>query len=386
MARFIGIQEAIKQGYNYYVHLDDDDTWTNNHIESINNIVNNFPEVGFIVNKSIYKNISLPREFHNKNNIEIKYNNFIPIPCNSVHSSWTINLQLLGNKILELYKNRINIIEKIKNKEIKEYKFEPFDASILGEFRKLQNNNKIKSIFIPICTVEKKTDYNIPYTMVETIEKEVSNSKSLQKLREINKNIPERSFHEFTHILYDLRTIIGDKEINYLEIGSYVGSSSSLLLHHPFKTNIFCVDPLNLEMSHYNGTLNQEETLIKNLNNNNIYNNKIVIYKNLSDNKILLDKIKNLKIDILFIDGCHKYNSVINDFNNYNNKVNKGGFIVFDDYLDKTHSPDVKKAVDYIIKNYNMSSYKIIGSIKNIKNAKSIIHKKYSNEFVLYKI
>lgn len=223
--------------------------------------------------------------------------------------------------------------------------------------------------------------------MINKIIEEVSKSNSLEILRKINKIIPERNFHEYTHILYDLRTILGEKKIiNYLEIGSYVGSSSSLILHHNFKSNIYCIDPLNLNPKHYNGRFSQEDTLNKNLKNNNINNNKIVIYKNLSNDKNLLNKIKDLKIDILFIDGCHKYQSVINDFNNYKDKVNKGGFIVFDDYLDYQYSPEVKKAVDYILENFKIDEYEIIGSIKNIQNALMLgITNNYSNEFILYK-
>ena len=216
--------------------------------------------------------------------------------------------------------------------------------------------------------------------LIELIKK----SNSLEILREINKKIPERNFHEYTHILYDLRELLGSSKKTYLEIGSYVGSSASLLLQHKYKTDIICIDPLNLNKNHYNGKLNQEETLNKNLNNNNINNNNIKIYKKFSNDKILLDKLKNIKVDILFIDGCHKFKSVIDDFNNYKNKVNKGGFIVFDDYLDYKYSPEVRKAVDYIVKNIDISEYIIIGSIKDFKNI-NLTKRKYSNEFILYK-
>ena len=74
----------------------------------------------------------------------------------------------------------------------------------------------------------------------------ISHSNSIEILREINKNFPESKFHEFTHILYDLITYLKKKEINYLEIGSYIGSSASLILQHKTKTNIYCIDPLNL--------------------------------------------------------------------------------------------------------------------------------------------
>ena len=162
LARNIGIKQAVKEEYKYYLHLDDDDIWTNNHIEIINNTITDFPEVDFIVNKSKYKNSTLPKEFHKKSNIAVKYNNFNPIPRNSVHSSWTINLKTLGDKIINIYNNSIKIIDCIKNKEISEYRLKPHDASILKELNNLQRKNKIKCIFIPNCTVQKDTDVNIP--------------------------------------------------------------------------------------------------------------------------------------------------------------------------------------------------------------------------------
>ena len=111
-------------------------------------------------------------------------------------------------------------------------------------------------------------------------------------------------------------------------------------------------------------------------------NNNIKIFKNFSNDKNLLEETKDLEIDILFIDGCHKYQSVIDDFNNFKNKVKPGGFIIFDDYMDKYDSPEVKKAVDYIVNNYDLKEYEIISIIDNFQNVKSIID---SNEFILYK-
>jgi hypothetical protein len=161
-ARFKGISEAMSQDFQYYIHLDDDDIWENNHIEEINNITVKYPNVDFMVSKSNYLNGILPGEYMKLDEKKVDYNNFIPTPCNSVHSSWTINLKTLGEIILKLYKERIDEIEQIKNGKIKEYVLSPFDASILKLFNNLQKKGEMKSIYIPKCTVTKKTDCNIP--------------------------------------------------------------------------------------------------------------------------------------------------------------------------------------------------------------------------------
>ena len=186
--------------------------------------------------------------------------------------------------------------------------------------------------------------------------------------------------------------MMGVENKTYMEIGSYIGSSASLISRNPYPTNIICIDPCNLAPSHYGGSKNQEETLLNNIKNNNIYNYKIRLYKKYSNDVTLLKHFKdtNTKVDILFIDGAHDYNGVISDWKNYNDFVNSGGYIIFDDYNDHKYSPEVKPAVDEIMKNIDTSKYEIIGSPKNTLDDKSIGHNniyglKYSNEFIVYK-
>ena len=88
---------------------------------------------------------------------------------------------------------------------------------------------------------------------------------SIKELREANSRISQNSIHEFTYILYDLRTLLGNDKKTFLEIGSYMGSSASLMLQHNFKTNVICIDPCELSPLHF-------EALKKNLENNNIHN------------------------------------------------------------------------------------------------------------------
>jgi predicted O-methyltransferase YrrM len=186
--------------------------------------------------------------------------------------------------------------------------------------------------------------------------------------------------------------MLGSEIKTYMEIGSYVGSSASLVLRNPFPTNIICIDPCILPPSHYGGVISQGETLFNNIKNNNIHNYNINLCKKYSNDPMLLKHFKdtNTKVDILFIDGAHDYNSVINDWRNYNGFVNSGGYIIFDDYYDYKYSPEVKPAVDEIMKNIDRTVYEIIGSPKNTLDDTSIGYNntyglKYSNEFIVYK-
>lgn len=222
--------------------------------------------------------------------------------------------------------------------------------------------------------------------IIKIVYDKLENSSSYEKLKQVLPGI--KSFHHHIHILYDLRDLLSSDEKVYMEIGSYCGGSAALMLSHPNKTHVYCIDPLNLNKSHYGGTTSQYETLKQNLElkkGNNTYE----IFKSYSNDKGLLNLLKerNIKADILFIDGDHSYNAVLNDFYNYHEFVNPGGFIVFDDYVDNEYSPQVRPAVDKIVKDIEEHSlpYEIIGSLPNFQDAYSIYPKKFLTDFILYK-
>ena len=198
------------------------------------------------------------------------------------------------------------------------------------------------------------------------------------------------TFHHHAHILYDIRTLLGKEKKVYLEIGSYCGGSACFMLQHHFETEIHCVDPLNLPKQRFKLDMSQEEILCLNLSALNINDRKFFIHKNFSTDLSLVEKLKkdNIKIDILFIDGAHDYKTVVSDFKLFSPFVNSGGFIVFDDYLDFKWSPQVRKAVDDIVKNIIMdidTKYAIIGLLPNIKEAFTNIKRPNLNEFILIK-
>jgi hypothetical protein len=89
--------------------------------------------------------------------------------------------------------------------------------------------------------------------------------------------------------------------------------------------------------------------------------------------------LKDRKVDILFIDGDHSYDGVKKDFDLYNKYVKEGGYIVFDDYNDTIHSPEVKPSVD----NLELLGYDILGEFGNEFGARPEKHK--PNEFVIRK-
>ena len=206
------------------------------------------------------------------------------------------------------------------------------------------------------------------------------NKKSLDLTNDIIKKMQGKTFHNHYHILYDICESFDKNEITYLEIGAYCGASASLVSLSEKVRKIYSVDighPMNKEVPIAN---------VNNFKNDNcVY--EYIMGSSMDKNTInyVIDNVQ--KIDVLFIDGDHSKNAVIKDFQNYSNLVSEGGFIIFDDYMDEKHSPEVKPAVDFIVSNFLEDKYEIIGSIEyDLISETNCPFLTSSNEFVLKKI
>jgi predicted O-methyltransferase YrrM len=77
------------------------------------------------------------------------------------------------------------------------------------------------------------------------------------------------------------------------------------------------------------------------------FKNNIHLIKG-NSNKVL-KKIDTSKIDYVFLDGGHEYETVKNDLNNCIDVINNNGTILCDDY-NLSYAPGVKKAIDEFVK------------------------------------
>tara|TARA_B100000902_G_scaffold194499_1_gene185828 strand:- start:19074 stop:19703 length:630 start_codon:yes stop_codon:yes gene_type:complete len=80
------------------------------------------------------------------------------------------------------------------------------------------------------------------------------------------------------------------------------------------------------------------------------FNKNIDLIK--GNSNIILKKIDMSKIDYVFLDGGHDYDTVKNDLENCIDVVKKNGTILCDDY-NLSYAPGVKKAIDEYVKNNN---------------------------------
>ena len=84
----------------------------------------------------------------------------------------------------------------------------------------------------------------------------------------------------------------------------------------------------------------------------NKYKNNITLIK--GNSNLVLKKIDMSKIDFVFLDGGHAYETVKNDLECCLEVINSNGTILCDDYDLGAQAPQVKKAIDEFIQKYKL--------------------------------
>jgi hypothetical protein len=158
-----------------------------------------------------------------------------------------------------------------------------------------------------------------------------------------------------------------DTNFKFLEIGVYKGRVISLikLLSNLLNKNaqIWGITPLCESGDKYSTyqTCNYLNEIKHSFTNNNIPFENTEIIKGFSENENVINKAKENMYDIIFIDGCHDYENVCLDINNYSKMLKNGGYLVMDDasifladaYGSFLGHPDVGRAIINCLDNNN---------------------------------
>jgi predicted O-methyltransferase YrrM len=331
-----GIRRALSEGYIYISELNHDDYYLPHHIETV---IKSFKETGthFLTTKC-----------NTKPEIETKdrYSPYRPFPGRNFLASVCYN-----HSHYPVFRRQVEETVKIYGKVY------AGDADKWNQIRLLMEKNNEWGVFVNELTCYKmggKVPINNP-DLVKRYNVELT-SESLRIVDDICISIPTKLHHHF-HVLYDIGRLF-EGDITYVEIGCMHGRSASLMMHRP-KTNIISIDI---------GTPIDKEVATKNIQRFNKHKNGYSYIKGDSQDratiKALADMLGEKHIDILFIDGSHRFQDVVNDFVNYSDVVGDGGFIVFDDYHDDKFSPEVKKALNHIVAEMS-GGYDIIGTLPN---------------------
>lgn len=146
-----------------------------------------------------------------------------------------------------------------------------------------------------------------------------------------------------------------DKKINYLEIGTFFGANilsvaNTYGLHND--SRLYCIDPWE-DYDDYNEYKNQVSIIYNYFIYNITYSgikDKIITKRGYSN--IEIPKLQDEFFDIIYIDGNHEPEYVLEDAVLSFRKLKKNGIMIFDDY--GWGGPDLtKKGIDGFLSGYH---------------------------------
>ncbi len=153
-----------------------------------------------------------------------------------------------------------------------------------------------------------------------------------------------------------------DKSINYLEIGTFYGANL-LSVAQLYGTNknskLYCIDPWE-DYEDYSEYKNMQSDIYNTFINNieqSDHKDKINIMRGYSN--IEIPKLEDNFFDIIYIDGNHEPEYVLEDAVLCFRKLKKNGYMIFDDY--GWGGPDLtKRGIDGFLNGYH-KKIKILG-------------------------
>lgn len=189
----------------------------------------------------------------------------------------------------------------------------------------------------------------------------------------------EDAFFSIWYFIFSLK-----KPVNILEIGVYRGQSLALFRKLSNKNNIdaniYGISPLNNLGDEYSDYLNidYQADIYASFEKFNL--NKPNLVKGLSQDQEIIDFIKSKKWDLIYVDGSHDFDVVINDLYVSIESLNVGGVLAVDD-SNKNKNYDYK----YIENKFGIRSSdghsgptkaldKVLNERKDIKKLISIGH------------
>ncbi len=142
-----------------------------------------------------------------------------------------------------------------------------------------------------------------------------------------------------------------------LEIGALYGVGMAILYNHAItraqEVRLICLDPFD---GYYgkaiDALLNQpvnDLTFKRNMKLANVPESDYSIVKRYSTDPLALEEVNNHAFNLLIIDGDHSYEGVKFDFEKFFPLLEKGGYVIFDDY-NAREWPGVQKFIDEDLK------------------------------------
>jgi predicted O-methyltransferase YrrM len=202
-------------------------------------------------------------------------------------------------------------------------------------------------------------------------------------LADMARDMAGHTFHHhfaLLHGLCDVLVAMGFPELTYAEIGTFCGGSLCFALQHAAVAEAHAIDPLTARAD-------AAACVAANLARWNTRGVPVHVTRALSTDSAVRDawRRNGTRVHVLFIDGDHSHGAVIRDFELFREFVHPGGFVVFDDYFDAEHSPQVRGAVDAIVRTHLNTDFLVIGTFPNTAKVPPASMPQL-NEFVLQRV
>ena len=179
----------------------------------------------------------------------------------------------------------------------------------------------------------------------------------------------ELTFHPYVKLLGYLALELSELKGDVVEIGVWKGRSLALMGRLcGAETKVIGIDPCAMpgqesELNYFKSQVFPDAELITEY----------------SERAVATVIRATQKIKLLHIDGGHNAFNVWADFLLYERFVVRGGYIVFDDYADATHSPEVKTAIDEMRLRGLFGDFEVIGPVRDYENS-YVLHRPDSDD------
>ena len=153
-----------------------------------------------------------------------------------------------------------------------------------------------------------------------------------------------------------------NKSITYLEIGALYGAnllSVAALYGLHEETKLYCIDPW-IDYNDYPEYKGKQNSIFQTFTNNidaSEHRDKITVIRGFSNEEV--PRLQNEFFDIIYIDGNHEPEYVLEDAVLCFRKLKKGGILIFDDY--GWGGPDLtQRGIDAFVSGYH-KKIKVLG-------------------------
>jgi hypothetical protein len=219
-----------------------------------------------------------------------------------------------------------------------------------------------------------KDDEHCQRQLIEQFLQATNDIIELKELRDFVENnvfgFGEREFYAMHKMIVDS---INKKEIIFLEIGVFRGQILALygILENLCNKNIriIGISPLDSTDGHWESNYALDISII----HDRFYLKHPELIVGLSTDDNVIEKVRLIPLDILYIDGGHTFDVVISDIKNYSPLVVPGGYLVIDDSANNLKCcfngkfwgiSDVSNAVDSLLPpNTENHKWQYIGNI-----------------------